>query len=322
MSGPVDLIPHLRGRVLIATHAMPDGDAAGSVFGLSALVRALGGTPTCVFPRLPRVFEYLRTGHELFGRAPEGAAYDAVFVVDCGSAGQVADGLESLPTAPVLAVIDHHRTREPFGTVAWVDASASATGVLVGELAQAAGVAFTPGIARPLWCAILTDTGSFRYSSTDGRTLRLGAALLDGGADPWEATASIYESYEPERQRLLGLCLGPLELRHGGRVAALHITREMAAAAGATMEMSSGFINYARSIAGVELAFLVRPDDEVADRWRVAFRSRGTHPVDLVAARFRGGGNTNPAGWRVSATLAEVVERLFAAPAALGGATP
>lgn len=322
MSCPADLIPHLRGRVLIATHAMPDGDAAGSVFGLDALVRALGGTPTCVFPRLPRVFDYLRPGHEILERAPAGAAFDAVFVLDCGSASQVADGLETLPAAPVLAVIDHHRTREPFGAIEWVDASASATGVLVGELVQAAGVAFTAAIGRPLWCAILTDTGSFRYSSTDGRTLRIGAALLDAGADPWEAAQSIYESYEPERQRLLGLCLGTLELRHGGRVAALHITREMAAAAGATMDLSSGFINYARSIAGVEIAFLVRQDEEIEDLWRVAFRSRGTHPVDLVAARFDGGGHRNAAGCRVTGALSEVVERLFEAIGEFGGATP
>jgi phosphoesterase RecJ-like protein len=322
MSGPADLIPHLRGRVLIATHATPDGDAAGSVFGLSALVRALGGAPTCVFPRLPRVFDYLRPGHDVVDRASADAAFDAVFVVDCGSASQVADGLESLPAAPVLAVIDHHRTREPFGTVEWVDAAASATGVLVGELAQAAGVAFTAAIARPLWCAILTDTGSFRYSSTDGRTLRLGAALLDAGADPWEAAQSIYESHEPERQRLLGLCLGTLELRHGGRVAALHITREMAAAAGASMELSSGFINYARSIAGVEIAFLVRQDEELEDLWRVAFRSRGTHPVDQVAARFDGGGHRNAAGCRMTGEVVEIVERLFAATAALTEESP
>lgn len=322
MSGPADLFPHLRGRVLIATHATPDGDAAGSVFGLGALVRALGGTPTCVFPRLPRVFDYLCLGHDVVERAPADVAFDAVFVVDCGSASQVADGLESLPAAPLLAVIDHHRTREPFGAVEWVDASASATGVLVGELAQAAGVAFTAAIARPLWCAILTDTGSFRYSSTDGRTLRLGAALLDAGADPWEAAQSIYESHEPERQRLLGLCLGTLELRHGGRVAALHITREMAAAAGASMELSSGFINYARSIAGVEIAFLVRQDEELEDLWRVAFRSRGTHPVDQVAARFDGGGHRNAAGCRMTGEVAEIVERLFAATAALTEESP
>lgn len=317
MSGPADLIPHLRGRVLIATHAAPDGDAAGSALGLAALVRALGGTPTCVFPRLPRVFDYLRPGHDVVERAPADAAFDAVFVVDCGSASQVADGLESLPAAPVLAVIDHHRTREPFSALEWVDAGASATGVLVGELAQAAGVVFDAALARPLWCAILTDTGSFHYSSTDGRTLRLGAALLDGGADPWEATQSIYESHEPERQRLLGLCLGTLDLRHGGKVAALHITREMAAAAGASMELSSGFINYARSIAGVEIAFLARQDEETEDLWRVAFRSRGTHPVDALAARFDGGGHRNAAGCRITGQVSEVVERVFAAAAGL-----
>jgi phosphoesterase RecJ-like protein len=316
---PANLLPHLSGRVLIATHATPDGDAVGSALGLAALVDALGGRSQVVFPKLPRVFDYLRPGYDIVERIDAASLFDAVFVVDCGSAAQVADGVESLPQAPVLAVIDHHRTREPFGQVEWVDATASATGVLIGELAMAAGVTLTPAIARPLWCAILTDTGSFRYSSTDGRTLRVGALMLEAGADPWEAAQSIYESFEPERQRLLGLCLGTLDVRCDGRVASMHITREMADAVGATMDQSSGFINYARSTAGVEIAFLVRQDEEIADLWRVAFRSRGTHPVDAVAARFGGGGHRNAAGCRITGDRDEVTDRVFLAVDEIGG---
>ena len=319
MSAPAELLPHLKGRVLIATHSTPDGDAVGSALGLAGIVRACGGTPVCVFPRLPRVFDYLKNGFTVVERVDAAAPFDAVFVVDCGSASQVADGLESLPAAPVRIVIDHHRTREPFGRLEWVDATASATGVLIGELALAAGVTLTADMARPLWCAILTDTGSFRYSSTDARTLRVGALLLEAGADPWEAAQSIYENYEPERQRLLGLCLGTLDVRCDGRVASMHLTQDMADAVGATMDMSTGFINYARSIAGVEIAFLVRPEDGEPGVWRVAFRSRGTHPVDVVAARFDGGGHRNAAGCRIKGSRAEVTDRVFLAIDEIGG---
>jgi len=174
-------------------------------------------------------------------------------------------------------------------------------------------------MARPLWCALLTDTGSFRYSSTDARTLRVGALLLEAGADPWEAAQSIYENFEPERQRLLGLCLGTLDVRCDGRVASMHLTQDMADAVGATMDMSTGFINYARSIAGVEIAFLVRPEDDEPGVWRVAFRSRGTHPVDIVAARFDGGGHRNAAGCRIKGSRAEVTDRVFLAIDEIGG---
>jgi phosphoesterase RecJ-like protein len=319
MTAPANLLPHLRGRVLIATHSSPDGDAVGSALGLAAIVRAVGGTPLCVFPSLPRVFDYLKPGFDLVQRADAAAVFDAVFVVDCGSASQVADGVDSLPSAPVRVVIDHHRTREPFGQLEWVDATAAATGVLIGELAIAAGVTLNADMARPLWCALLTDTGSFRYSSTDARTLRVGALLLEAGADPWEAAQSIYENFEPERQRLLGRCLGTLDVRCGGRVASMHLTQDMADAVGATMDMSTGFINYARSIAGVEIAFLVRPEDGEPGVWRVAFRSRGTHPVDVVAARFHGGGHRNAAGCRIAGSLAEVTDRVFAAIDEIGG---
>lgn len=319
MSVPANLLPHLKGHVLIATHATPDGDAVGSALGLAEIVRASGGTPVCVFPRLLRVFDYLKPGFDIVERADPAAVFDAVFIVDCGSASQVADGLESLPAGPVHIVIDHHRTREPFCQLEWVDPTASATGVLIGELALAAGVPLTARMARPLWCAILTDTGSFHYSSTDARTLRIGAMLLEARADPWEAAQSIYENFGLERQRLLGLCLGTLDLRCDGRVASMHLTQEMADAVGAPMGDSAGFINYARSISGVEIAFLVRPEDGEQNVWRVAFRSRGMHPVDIVAARFDGGGHRNAAGCRITGSRAEVTERVFHAIDELGG---
>ncbi len=313
-----ELLGFLSSRVLIVTHAMPDGDAAGSVFGLSGLVRAKGGQAVCLFPELPAVFRYLAKDHDARNTVDPSESFDAVFILDCGSASQVAGGMESLPAGPERIVIDHHRTREPFGDREWVDATASATGVLVGELVLESGCEITPDIARPLWCAILTDTGSFRYSSTDARTLRLGSRLLEGGADPWEAAQNIYESLELSRQHLLGMCLGTLQVRSGGKVAGMHLTREMVERSGAAMDASSGFINYARSIAGVEIAFLVRQDDREPDLWRVAFRSRGTFPVDTIAAGFGGGGHKNASGCRMTGTCEQVLEQIFSAIRDLG----
>ncbi len=308
-----------RGTVLLATHENPDGDAVGSVLGMSALLRRWGCAPVCFFPRFPRLFEYLREGHRIVDSIPAGETFSGVVVLDCGSSSQVAGGLENLPPAEIFWVIDHHRTREPFGREEWVDPDASATGLLVAELALSSGVELGPDLARPLWAALLTDTGSFRYGSTDARTLRVGARLLEAGADPWEAAQAIYENYILSRQHLLGLCLGTLELHGAGKVASMYLTREMARRANASMEESTGFINYARSVAGVEVAFFLREDEREKDLWRVAFRSRGTYPVDRVAAHFSGGGHHNAAGCSIRGTLREVMDRVTRAVRDVGG---
>ena len=322
MTVPSSLLPYLSRKVLIATHAMPDGDAVGSVFGLSALVRRSGGQAICLFPEpVPDVFSYLKADHTIVNRVAREDTLDAVFILDCGSTAQVAGSMDLIPQDTIRLVIDHHRTREPFGDIEWVDATASATGLLIGELAVLAGLSLDAGMAKPLWCALLTDTGSFRYNSTDARTLRMGASLLEAGASPWEAAQSIYESHQLSRQLLLGRCLGTLELRFSGQVAKMHITREMAHSTGAPMDASSGFINYARGIAGVEICFLLRQEETSPDAWHVSFRSRGNFPVDNVAAAMGGGGHKNAAGCRLSGSLTEVTERIFTAIRDAGGPT-
>lgn len=309
----IETLFNLRGPVLLATHENPDGDAVGSVLGMSALLRRAGALPECWFPRFPRIFEYLREGHQIRTEIPPKTGYEAVVVLDCGSASQVAGGAENLPDAGIFWVIDHHRTRESFGRAQWVDPEASATGLLVAELAVASGIGLSAEIARPLWAALLTDTGSFRYGSTDARTLRMGAQLLEAGADPWEAAQAIYENYTLSRQRLLGLCLETLETHCGGQVASMYLTQQMAQRAGASMEESTGIINYARAVAGVEIAFFIREDERERGMWRVAFRSRGNYPVDTIAAQFAGGGHHNAAGCSVRGELPDVMARVAAA---------
>lgn len=307
----VETLLHLRGPVLLATHENPDGDAVGSVLGLSALLRRAGAEPECWFPKFPRIFEYLRPGHVIRESAPPKTGYNAVVVLDCGSMSQIAGGGEHLPDADIFWVIDHHRTRVSFGRAQWIDPTASATGLLIGELAVASHVGLSVDIARPLWAALLSDTGSFRYGSTDARTLRMGALLLEAGADPWEAAQAIYENFTLGRQRLLGLCLNTLHVHAQGRIASMYLTRDMAQQAGAPMEESSGFINYARAVAGVEIAVFAREDERAPHTWRVAFRSKGTYPVDVIAAQFSGGGHANAAGCTLQGDIHTVIERVL-----------
>ena len=110
------------------------------------------------------------------------------------------------------------------------------------------------------------------------------------------------------RLDLLALVLDTLELSECRRLAFLRIENAMFEATGTGPELTDGFINYARSIRGVEVATQLR--DQGDDRWRVSFRSRGKVDVSELAAKFGGGGHHNAAGCMIEGTSDEIVHKL------------
>lgn len=304
-------IPWLNKKILITGHRHPDGDAVGSVLALFNISKALGGNPK-IYSQDAYIedFQFLKGFNELQCSIDPSEQFDACFVVDSGSAGMLGKDFPEAERRGKLIVIDHHATRTPFGDIEIVDPSASACGILIQELAVAANCPLSSEIASCLWIAIASDTGSFRYSSTDSRTMRYCAQLLEAGADPWQSASVLYESNPSERMKLLGYALRTLEVRLGGKAASMLLTNEMIAECGTDSEQASGFVNYPRSIRGVEIAFFIR-EDEVQGKVRVSFRSRGSFPVDNIAAILGGGGHPNAAGATFECSTACAVDRVY-----------
>jgi len=163
-------------------------------------------------------------------------------------------------------------------------------------------------LSELLWCALYTDTGGFRYSSTDARVLRLAAKLVEAGISPWDVTVKLYENNPVERMRLLGRVLCTLELSASGQIASLAITQQMVDESGADNSMMDGFINYARSIEGVEVAVQVLQQGEVC---RISLRSKGRIDVGSLAQRLGGGGHHNAAGCTVEGPPGQVQQRIL-----------
>ncbi len=109
-------------------------------------------------------------------------------------------------------------------------------------------------VATALYLGILSDTGSFRYSSANAEAFDVAGKLIATGLDPWDTASNLYESYAPERMRLLGIVLPTLELSPCGRYASMIMSRDDLSAAGASAEHADGFVNYPRAIRGVEVA--------------------------------------------------------------------
>jgi phosphoesterase RecJ-like protein len=315
VSGASDQIVELvrRGkRFLCAAHVSPDGDALGSMLATAHGLRKLGKEVVC-YDRdpAPARLRFLPGATEIVTAAPK-QPFDATFVHDCGDSRLLGENFPSREITGPIVVLDHHATGKPFGDLVLRDTSAAAVGVIVARLLRALGVELDRPIAEALWCSLVSDTGWFRYSSTDVETMELARRCVEAGALPWEFARKSEEESPPSKLRLLALVLQTLEIvgETPKRAALLTLDEAMLHAAGAPPEQAEGFVNYARGLEGVEVGVLLT---QMRQAVRVSLRSKGGCDVGAIAARFDGGGHRAAAGCTLPLPLADAKERLIAA---------
>jgi len=298
-------------KFLVSSHVNPEGDAVGSLLGLTHALRAMGKdvTPYLEDP-VPEIYEFLPGAasivHDLKGRGP----FDCIFAVDCGMKERLGEALGAFHHDGLLINLDHHATNDRFGDLNVVDADASATGEVIFDLCMAGSMEITKEAAVNLYVAIHTDTGSFRYSCTTSGSLIKAGELVKLGAEPWDISMRVYENYSPLRFRLLALVLSTLDIikvcgeGRGGDIATLSVTKDMFDASGADVDNADGFVNYARGIKGVEVGILFRECG--GGEYKISLRSKSYMDIGAVAMALGGGGHSRAAGCTIKGTLAEV----------------
>lgn len=293
---------------LVASHVNPEGDAVGSSLALALGMKQLGKGVTVYLPdRVPEIFRFLPSADMVVSRLD--GSYDATFVVDCGQMDRLGRGFNSIDEKGKIINIDHHPTNNGFGDINILEPKASAAGEIVFDLLKAIPVDITIDMATNLYTAILTDTGSFRYSSATPRAFQIAGELVAKGVDPWGIAQRVYESYPAKRFRLLGEVLETMEVTSGGKVASLIVTQEMLDKTGVDKELTDGFVNFARAVEGVEIAVLFR--ESGPGMYKVSFRSRGMCDVSRIAEVFGGGGHHDAAGCEIRGPLEEVKARVL-----------
>lgn len=311
MRVPPKLLSFLReeNKFFIATHINPEGDAIGSSLALSMALESLG-KETFLYSRdtIPEFYHFL-PGYEKFTHSiPSPLSHHwPLILLDCNTLERA--GIEEEMKFKYSAVIDHHETEKDFGDIRWIVPEAAATGLMVFKLIKKLGITITREIAINLYTAISIDTGTFRYSSTIAEVLRVGAELIEAGANPAYIADSLYETWSKERFALLIMALNTLEIR--GDVAITVVTKEMYKKTGASPEDTENFPNLPRMIKDVKVSAFFRELDN--DYWKVSLRSKGDVNVAKIAMSFQGGGHENAAGYEIRSDLETAKESLIKA---------
>jgi bifunctional oligoribonuclease and PAP phosphatase NrnA len=297
-------------RFLLLAHLYPDGDVLGSQLGLGLALRAAGLVVTfaCHHP-VPEPFAFLPGANEVQQWKEGRGEHDVVVTLDCPDPSRVGGLLDGVrqPGTRVLN-IDHHGDNRRYGDVNWIQPSAAATGEMVYTLLGRLGLPLTQDVAVNLYTAIVTDTGSFRYSNTSPETFRIAARLVEAGADPAQVAIHLYETRHLAGLHLLGRILQQVETSPDGAMAWVVIDRSQTASP--DLLEAEDFITYPRSLRTAKVAVLFR---ELPGEVKVSLRSKGEVNVARIAARFGGGGHPNAAGLILKGALAPAKEAVLAA---------
>ena len=291
LSQVVELIEN-KDRFAITSHVRPDGDSLGSSLGLFWLLRALDKDVEVIMrDAATHSYQKLPGAGEIRVTPAVDREYDGVFVIECSDIDR--PGLIDLEKQFVVN-IDHHSTTELFGTVNWIDSTASAVGEMIYNLCKATGVRVTKEIAECVYTALLTDTGSFHYSNTTERTFKIASELVRIGVKPAKSAEAIFGSYHWSKIELLSQVLATARRDESGQVAWMRQTLEMQERTMASDEDADGFVNYPLAVGDVEATALFK--ESAPGVYRTSLRSKGDVNVARIAEQVGGGGHRNAAG--------------------------
>jgi phosphoesterase RecJ-like protein len=296
---------------LITTHMSPDGDAIGSSLALSYALKALGkNVIVYIYDGIPYDFIFLKDADKVSQTLPL-RNFDAVITTDCANINRIGEEFLNFKSYDHLINIDHHKDNSGFGDLNLVDGKICSTGMLIYELIKALGVEIDYDIAAAIYTTILVDTGSFRYSNASAQAFKVAGELVEKGVSPWNIAEKVYENQPVNRINLLKHALGSFEIFDSKGFASITVTRKMLKEANANLEVTDGFINFPRSIKGVEVALFFK--ELYPNRYKLSLRSKGKADVAEIAANFGGGGHKNAAGCLLNGNLPDLKEKVFRA---------
>jgi phosphoesterase RecJ-like protein len=297
--------------VVVCAHVDPDGDAAGSVLGLTLALRKAGirATPTLADDGdAPLAYSFL-PGFELYAPVSRLDVPDVFVALDTPTPARLGEALHFAECARGRVVIDHHPDSSCFlESVCLIDAAAAATGEIVWELINELGVDIDADIATCLYAALVTDTGRFQYTNTKAGTLRHAAAMIDAGVDAHALYREVYESRSRGALEIVGRTLSRITMANNGAVAYSWIDEADLAECGITISETETLIDQVRQLRGVDAVFLVKITHGAC---RVSLRSKGDADVGAVARRLGGGGHRAAAGFTWNGPIEPLLDALL-----------
>jgi len=276
-------------NILLVAHVNPDGDALGSELSLYPILKKLGKKVT-VFNAtkpLPDYLDFLPNFNKVTDKLPK--KIDLTVSFDCGSFDRL--GLDEKPS--FLINIDHHVSNTNYGDINLIEPDHASTSQVIYDILKANNIEIPTDTAVCIYTALVTDTGSFQYESVNDKVFECAAEMVRCGVKPDYVAKMLFQRDRLSRLRLLAKAYETIEMCCDGKVAFVEVTKEMMEITGAIKEDTDTIVNSVRAIAPVEVACMLREDDEGI---KISLRSKNFADVSKIAVKYGGGGHIRAAG--------------------------
>lgn len=296
----------------ILAHERPDGDTLGCCSAL--LQRGVSMGKRCLWggaDPMPQIYSFLPLADsysclDSFPINGRGLTEDtSIIVIDTSN---IERSVKDIPTTVAIMPIiniDHHGDNSRFGSLNWVDETASSAGEMIFDLFSAASWTPTHGEAEAIFVAISTDTGFFRFPSVTEKTLITASKLIGIGVKPDEIYARLYENRTIGGLHLWGAGLSRASLFGDGKICLTFLKEDDFSNSGTLKEEAENLVNALLTVSGVLVAVLLQEEKGFC---RVSIRTRNPVNARSIAEKWGGGGHILAAGCKIQGSLSEVRE--------------
>jgi phosphoesterase RecJ-like protein len=305
-------------NIVLTSHRNPDGDALGASQALAYLLRKKGHQAVVIYPsEFPAVFSFLPEINQamIWDEDPEPCVQklkqaDIIFCLDYNSLERVDKmGIEINDTKAKIVLIDHHIDPEPFSDFELSDTTASSTSELIYDFIKMLEYDkfMDEAFATSLYTGIITDTGSFKFS-TSAKLFRIVAELKELGVDDKALQDKIYNSLSEKYIRLLGHCLhNRMEIMNDLQAGIIVLNRSDYQVFDIQRGDTEGIVNYLLMMKQVKIAAFITQQPNII---KISLRSKGDISVQTLARdHFNGGGHKNASGGYMHASLSSVIKK-------------
>ncbi|MBD5559647.1 MAG: bifunctional oligoribonuclease/PAP phosphatase NrnA [Clostridia bacterium] len=307
------VIPHFisrYGSFAVFTHLHPDGDALGSSYALTVLLRALGKRAETVLLEPPPAKYVFPEFDELYTVLSDAALgqYEAAIAVDCAAVRRLGAAQAVFAERPDLS-IDHHVSNDCFAQVNYVE-DAPATSQIIFKLFSDYEIPLDTAAQIAIYMGITTDTGNLTYSSTTPEAFRICYELSEMGLNTSAVAEQIHNTRSWAATELIAEFIRSIRLHCDGRFALGFLSLDELKRLGATTADTESLVNYARDVETVQVACFLR--EIRPECYKVSLRSKGID-VAALAARYGGGGHRRAAGCVMQGRLDSISKELVEA---------
>lgn len=307
-------------QIVITSHQSPDGDAVGSALALHNYFKKIGQKSYVILPdAFPDFYQWMPSSEDVlfYDKATEKseeilATSDVFFALDYNDLKRIGTHFMGAVSKHnfTRVMIDHHPNPANFADITYSRPEICSTAQLIFEFIEHLDDLdkIDAEIGACIYCGLMTDTGSFRFSSVDNRTHEIAAVLIKKGVQQNKIHENVYDQNSLDRIRLQGhVFSNRLEYLKDLGVAIISLTKEDGQKFNVQSGDTEGFVNIALSIKNTKLAVFFREDDE---KVKISFRSKGDVKANAIAAEhFNGGGHQNAAGGRAGLPMNKAIEQ-------------